>query len=125
MAGFSTIRRKWAGGFSLRDRSMAGASPDDTEHLPSSTVSITVLSVKPVKFGKIFALASVEIDIDGVVLVLHEVRATRVQPMGTQIDLPMFATKPVFGAARSPYLTRFAGNWQGSARQTRRAWFGG
>ena len=67
---------------------MAGSSPDDAEHPPASTVSITVVSVKPVKFGKIFALASVEID--GVVLVLHGVRAIRVQPMGTRIDLPMF-----------------------------------
>jgi hypothetical protein len=53
---------------------MAGSSPDDAEHPPASTVSITVVSVKPVKFGKIFALASVEIDIDGVLLVLHGVR---------------------------------------------------
>jgi hypothetical protein len=34
-----------------------------------------VLSVKRVKLGKIFALASVEIDIDGVLLVIHGVRA--------------------------------------------------
>jgi hypothetical protein len=58
--------------------------------MPSRTVSITVLTVKPVNFGKIFALASVEIDIDGVVLVIHGVRAIRVLPMGTRIDLPMF-----------------------------------
>jgi hypothetical protein len=69
---------------------MAGAPPDDTEHPPSSTVSITVLSVKPVKFGKIFALASVEVDIDGVLLVIHGVRAIRAHPIGTLIDLPMF-----------------------------------
>jgi hypothetical protein len=31
-----------------------------------------------VKFGKIFALASVEIDIDGVLLVIRGVRAIRV-----------------------------------------------
>jgi hypothetical protein len=43
----------------------------------------------PVKFGKIFELASVETDVDGVVLVIHGVRAIRV-PMGTRIDLPMF-----------------------------------
>jgi stage V sporulation protein G len=69
---------------------MAGTPLDDTKHLPSTTVSITVLSVKPVKFGKIFALASVEVDIDGVLLVLHGLRAIRVQPTGTRIDLPMF-----------------------------------
>jgi hypothetical protein len=75
--------------FSFRDWWMA-ALPDDMENCPSSTVSITVLTVKPVKFGKIFALASVEIDIDGVLLVIHGVQAIRVLPMGTRIDLPMF-----------------------------------
>jgi hypothetical protein len=35
-----------------------------------------------VKFGKIFALASVEVDIDGVLLVIHGVRAIRVHPNG-------------------------------------------
>jgi stage V sporulation protein G len=69
---------------------MAGSSPDEAEHPPASIVSITVVSVKPVKFGKIFALASVEVDIDGVLLVLHGLRAIRVQPTGTRIDLPMF-----------------------------------
>jgi hypothetical protein len=47
-------------------RLMAGTLPDDTEHhFPSRTVSITVLSVKPVKFGRIFVLTSVAVDIDG------------------------------------------------------------
>jgi hypothetical protein len=80
---------------------MAG-SPDDAEHPPASTVSITVVSVKPVKFGKIFALASVEIDIDGVLLVLHRVRAIRVQPMGTRIDLPMFRDENGVWRNRTP-----------------------
>jgi hypothetical protein len=80
---------KIGGALSFRDWWMA-APPDDMENCPSSTVSITVLTVKPVKFGKTFAFASVEIDIDGVVLVIHGVRAIRVLPMGTRIDLPMF-----------------------------------
>ena len=70
---------------------MAGTPSDDMEHHPSSsTVSITVLSVEPVKFGRIFALASAEVDIDGVPIVIHGVRAIRVHPIGTRIDLPMF-----------------------------------
>ena len=69
---------------------MAGSLPDDAEEPRLSIVSITVLSIKPVKLGRIFALASVEIDIDGLVLVLHGVRALRLQPIGTLIDLPMF-----------------------------------
>jgi hypothetical protein len=69
---------------------MAGTPPDDTDHPSSSTVSITVLSVKPVKFGRIFALASVEVDLDGLLLVIHGVRAIRAQPMGTRIDLPVY-----------------------------------
>jgi hypothetical protein len=49
---------------------MAGTPPDGPNHLSSCTASITVLAVKPVKFGGIFALASVEIDLDGMVLVI-------------------------------------------------------
>jgi hypothetical protein len=69
---------------------MAGTLPDDPNHLSSCTASITVLAVKPVKFGRIFALASVEINVDEVVLVIHGVRAIRVQPTGTRIDLPVY-----------------------------------
>jgi hypothetical protein len=64
------------------------SSHDGTSPSSSITVLITVLSIKPVKFGQIFALASVEIDIDGVVLVIHGIRAMRGQPMGTRVDLP-------------------------------------
>jgi hypothetical protein len=39
---------------------MAEMPPDEADPSFSSTVSITVLSVRPVKFGKTFALASVE-----------------------------------------------------------------
>jgi hypothetical protein len=66
-------------------RKHGGAAPSS-----SSTVSITVLSIKPVNFGRIFALAAVEIDIDGVLLVINGVRAMRAQPMGTKVDLPVF-----------------------------------
>jgi hypothetical protein len=44
----------------LRDRSMAGSSPRDVEQPPAGIVSITVLSIKPMKLGKIFPLALVE-----------------------------------------------------------------
>jgi hypothetical protein len=37
----------------------------------SSLVSITVLSVTPMRAGRLFALASVEIDIDGVRIEVH------------------------------------------------------
>jgi len=53
-----------------------------------STVNITVLSVTPARGGRLFALASVEIDIGGVVIVLHGIRALRVEPAGTRIELP-------------------------------------
>ena len=51
---------------------MAETPPDDTDPASSSTVSITVLSIKPVKFGRTFALASVEVHIDGVLIVIRE-----------------------------------------------------
>jgi stage V sporulation protein G len=60
---------------------------DDTG---SSLVSISVLSVTPARTGKLFALASVAIDIDGVQIEVNGIRALRVEPAGTRIELPKF-----------------------------------
>ena len=56
----------------------------------TTPVSITVLSVTPVRAGKLFALAAVEIDIDGVVIEIHGIRAVHVPPAATRIELPRF-----------------------------------
>jgi stage V sporulation protein G len=56
----------------------------------SSTVFITVRSVTPVRAGKLFAFASIEIDLDGVRLEIHGIRAIRVEPIGTKIELPTY-----------------------------------
>jgi stage V sporulation protein G len=56
----------------------------------SSQVLITLLSVTPVHAGKLFAFASVEIDVDGVRLEIHGIRAMRAELIGTKIELPMF-----------------------------------
>jgi stage V sporulation protein G len=56
----------------------------------TGSVSITVLSVKPMRSGKLFALASVELDFDGVRVEIHGIRAPRVDPVGTRIELPKF-----------------------------------
>jgi stage V sporulation protein G len=66
---------------------MDGLQPYDTG---SSTVSITVLSVTPVRAGKLFALASVEINIDGVLIEIHGVRASRTPTGATRVELPTF-----------------------------------
>ena len=55
----------------------------------SSAVSITVLSVTPARAKKLFAFASVEIDIDGVQIGVHGIRAVR-ELGGTAIELPKF-----------------------------------
>ena len=55
----------------------------------SSAVSITVLSVTPARAKKLFAFASVEIDIDGVQIGVHGIRAMR-ELGGTAIELPKF-----------------------------------
>jgi stage V sporulation protein G len=52
------------------------------------TVRITVLTVTPVQAGKLFALASVEIDIDDIQIHVHGIRALRIAPVGTRIELP-------------------------------------
>ena len=55
-----------------------------------SLVRITVLPVTPAHSGKLFALASVEVDIDGVQIAIHGIRALRVETTGARIELPKF-----------------------------------
>jgi hypothetical protein len=71
------------------------------------------------------ALASVEIDIDGVLLVIHGVQAIRVLPMGTRIDLPMFRDESGVWRRAITLPDEICANWQGSAGRARRARFGG
>src|SRR5882757_6541672 len=61
-----------------------------TPEAESSLVSITVLSVTPVRAGKLFALASVEVDIDGIQITIHGIRVVHVAPVSTRIELPKF-----------------------------------
>jgi hypothetical protein len=56
----------------------------------SSTVSITVLSATPMRAGKLFALASVEINVDGVLIEIHGIRAIRTASGATRVELPTF-----------------------------------
>jgi hypothetical protein len=65
---------------------MDSIGPEETG--TTAPVSITVLSVTPMRVGRLFALASVEIDIDGVPIEIHGIRATRVPPGSTKIELP-------------------------------------
>jgi hypothetical protein len=68
-----------------------------------------VLAVKPARAGRLFALASVAIDIDGVLIEVHGIRALHIAPAGTRIELPTFrnaagmprpAITPARGSAR-------------------------
>jgi hypothetical protein len=69
----------------------------DTPLIQRSTdlrpVNITVVDVHLMNGGKLIALASVEIDIDGIVLVVHGFQVVRVaSPMGmvTEVQPPRF-----------------------------------
>src|SRR6202162_4130884 len=67
---------------------MDGMQPDESG---SSSVSMTVLSVTPARAGNLFALVAVEVDIDGVQIAIHGIRAVHVaDPIGTRIELPQF-----------------------------------
>jgi hypothetical protein len=66
---------------------MDDLQPSDTA---SSLVSITVLSATPMRAGKLFALASVEINVDGVLIEIHGIRATRTATGATRVELPTF-----------------------------------
>jgi hypothetical protein len=76
-----------------------GASPS------TSTVSITVLSVTPAHAKKLFAFASIELDIDGVQIEVHGIRAMR-EPEGTAIELPKF--RDAGGVPQSVNVPRLA-----------------
>jgi stage V sporulation protein G len=67
---------------------MDGRTPDDDS--PTTSVSITVLSATPIRAGKLFALAAVAIDIDGVLLEIHGIRAVHIPPAATRVELPTF-----------------------------------
>jgi stage V sporulation protein G len=66
------------------------AQPNEPDQPSSSMVSITVLSVTPSRAKKLFAFASVEIDIDGVQIGVHGIRVMHAEPGGTAIELPKF-----------------------------------
>jgi stage V sporulation protein G len=65
----------------------ARSSPDQPS---SSTISITVVSVTPARAINLFAFASVEIDIDGVQIGVHGIRAMHAGPDAAAIELPKF-----------------------------------
>jgi hypothetical protein len=56
----------------------------------TSTANVSVLSVTPANAGRLFALASIEIEVDGVVIALHGIRAMRVGTESTRIELPQY-----------------------------------
>ena len=65
----------------------------------TSAVRISVPAVTPARAGKRFALASVEIDVDGIQVQVHGIRALHVPPASTRIELPMF--RDAAGMSRS------------------------
>ncbi len=71
--------------FDVQNR--AQFSPDQPR---SNTVSITVLSVTPARAQKLFAFASIEIDIDGVQIGVHGIRAMHAGPEAAAIELPKY-----------------------------------
>jgi stage V sporulation protein G len=79
---------------------MDGSGPDAIG--TTAPVSITVLSETPVRVGKLFALAAVELDIDGVPVEIHGIRATHVPPGATKIELPTY--KDAVGRSRAAII---------------------
>jgi stage V sporulation protein G len=65
-------------------------APSNTDEPDSGVVLITVLSVIPARAKKLFAFASVEIDIDGIQIELHGIRASHVGSASAAIELPKF-----------------------------------
>jgi len=55
----------------------------------TTAIGLTVLEVEPVNCGKLYALVTAEIDIEGVAIIVHGIQAVR-DPGGTRIALPKF-----------------------------------
>jgi stage V sporulation protein G len=62
----------------------------DQDQPDLGTVSITVVSVAPARAKNLFAFASIEIDIDGIPIGVHGIRATQVGSEAVAIELPKF-----------------------------------
>ena len=63
---------------------------DDVPSAASTAVRITVIDVQPLEAGKLFGLATDEIDIDGIIVAIHGIQAVQTQGAGIQIDPPKF-----------------------------------
>jgi hypothetical protein len=63
---------------------------DDDAPTETSPVELTVLTVTPMRAGRFFALAPIEIGLGGVAFELHGIRAVRVRAAGTRIELMRF-----------------------------------
>ena len=61
----------------------------DGAQAEAGLISITVLSVAPLRADQLFALASVESDIDGIQIAIHGIRALNAIT-GTRIELPQY-----------------------------------
>ena len=72
----------------------------------AETSLVSIISVTPTRAGRLFALGSVEIDIDGIQIAIQGIRALNTVG-GTRIELPQFRDQ---GGAlpRLPYPKRFA-----------------
>jgi hypothetical protein len=55
----------------------------------TTAIALTVLAVEPMSSGRLFALVSAEIDIEGVVVIVHGIQAM-LDPSGTRIELPKY-----------------------------------
>lgn len=73
----------------------------------STVVNCTVLAVRPVRKGRLIALASVEIDVDGVVFVVDGVRIFRYRQPGHNED---------FAGVGPPQFRDQQGVWQDSLK---------
>ena len=62
----------------------------DPDRPNSAIVSITVLSVTPARAKKLFAFASVEIDVEGMQIGIYGIRAAHVGKEAAAIELPKF-----------------------------------
>jgi stage V sporulation protein G len=62
---------------------------EDDISAPTALIGLTVFAVEPVHRSKLFALISVEVEIEGIAVIVHGIQAMR-DPLNIRIEMPKF-----------------------------------
>ncbi len=62
---------------------------EDETSAATTSIGLTVLAVEPVHRSKLFALISAEVEIEGIIVIVHGIQAVR-ETVNIRIEMPRF-----------------------------------